>query len=85
MKVKIINVLSNKFSLNDRKKEVASTSGEKDLNLLHSPLYFNRNINEGEYLSSLNNSEEGKILNLKTPHPSPLISLEGQSEEKNMQ
>ena len=72
VEVEIINILSNKFSLNDRKKEVVSTLGEKDLKSLHSPLYFNRNINEGEHLSSLNNFEEGKILNPKTPHPSPL-------------
>ena len=34
VKVEIVNALSNKFSLNDRKKEVASTSEEKDLKLL---------------------------------------------------
>ena len=83
VEVEIVHALSNNFFWNDRKKKVSSTLGDKKL--LHSPLYFNRNIIEREYLSSLNNSEEDKILNSKNSHPSLLISLEGHSKEKNIQ
>ena len=81
-KLEIVNALSNKFSLNDKRKEVSFTSREKNLKLLHSSLYLNRNIIDGEHLSNLNNSNEGKILNSKNPHSPLLISLEGHSKEK---
>ena len=48
-KIEIVNALANNFSLNDRIKEEPSTSEKKDLKLLHSPFYFNRNMKENTY------------------------------------